>query len=475
MKIRSLAWCVLLPLFSTLSPGMSSAATLALVGGRVIQGTGAPAIEDGVVVIVDGRIASVGPRSRIAIPDGAATINVAGKTVMPGMVQGNGHVSFAGQGDHGRYWTTRLGDLYGIGARNLIDSLQQGVTTIRDTMGPVDTLVRLRQDVNTGALAGSRLFTCGTILNYGGMPPLLDELDKPGSGATHEQVEAARRALNLAVGSAAEGRALVDAYAGRGVDFIKVSAVSGTGEYPPTMPQATLAAVIDQAHRRGLRTTTHAIGAQSIIASMDAGSDAIEHPAIAGSFDLPADQQLIPQELAQRMARQHVYAVSLIVAFEVYVTYLKHPEWLDDPQRMGQVPEGMLDEGKAYVAGELAHGAGLDRWERLYAVTRENMTRLIKAGVPIAMGTDSGTRLNYHQSANHVREMEIFVELGMTPLEAITSATLRGAELLGREKDLGSLEAGKIADVIVIDGNPLENMAALRHVSMVFKDGVRYR
>ncbi len=91
------------------------------------------------------------------------------------------------------------------------------------------------------------------------------------------------------------------------------------------------------------------------------------------------------------------------------------------------------------------------------------------------MGTDRGTRLNYHQAANHIRELKIYIDLGMTNMEAITSATLRGAELLGMEKKLGSLTNGKLADIIVVEGNPLDTIESLGNVTMVFKEGKRYR
>jgi imidazolonepropionase-like amidohydrolase len=236
-----------------------------------------------------------------------------------------------------------------------------------------------------------------------------------------------------------------------------------------------LAAIIDEAHKQGLPATTHPMGTPSLAASIDAGADAIEHPAIAVALDNPPDVTFISPQLAARMAKQKVYGVSLLVALEVYATYFKNPELLDDVQRMGNVPEGMLAEGQRFVKESIAKGAGPSLWEARYANTLKNMKTLIDAGVPIVMGTDSGTRLNYHQSANHVREMEILEGLGMTPLEVITSATLRGAQLLGHDRDLGSLEPGKLADVIVVDGNPLVDMGAMRHVEMVFKAGVRYR
>lgn len=220
---------------------------------------------------------------------------------------------------------------------------------------------------------------------------------------------------------------------------------------------------------------THAMSASSVEASVEAGADAIEHPEFISGTVSGKDTVITPA-LAQNMARKNVYAIPLKVAYEVYGRYLSDPGRLMTDRNHQLVPKELLDEGKRNIAQALSANPKLaNRFLKHDALFNSNLRTLIDAKVPIAMGTDRGTRLNYHQAGNHVRELEIYTELGMSNLEAIRSATLRGAELLGVENKLGSLTKGKLADIIIVEGNPLNTIESLGDVSMVFKEGKRYR
>lgn len=448
----------------------------ALVGGRLIDGTGTEAVEDAVVVMRGGRIVAAGPAGSVEVPSGAAVIDASGKTVMPGMIEGNSHIIFDGQSNHPAYFAGRYLDYYEIGARNLNASLMQGITTSRDTMDPLEEMIRLREDVESGLIAGSRLFTSGTILNYPGVNRMFDDpTDSVFAGIPAEGVEYAKAAMVLPVRDGAHGREIVADYAERGVDFIKVSAHSGPDNEPPVLSTEALTEIVDEAHQRGLRVTTHTSSIESIVAVLDAGVDAMEHPTLVSPEEV-GPQSEFSDELVQRFVDQNVYSVSLMVVLEVYVTYMEDPSRLEDPWYIRHAPADMVQEAREWVARDLAADPdALEKQRAGYELGRLNLARLIAAGAPIAMGTDKGTRLNFHESGNHVRELEIFIELGMTPMDAIVSATRRGAELLGMEDEFGTIEAGKLADVIVVDGNPLEDIWALREVDMVFKEGVRYR
>ncbi|MCY4399296.1 MAG: amidohydrolase family protein [Gemmatimonadetes bacterium] len=463
-------------LFGCVPPGMDDDVTV-LSGGRLIDGTGAPAIEDAVVVMGGGRILAAGAAGTVEIPASAdRTIDVAGKTIMPGMIEGNSHIIFDGQSNHPAYFAGRYRDYYEIGARNLYASLMQGITTSRDTMDPLEEMIRLREDVESGVIAGSRLFTSGTILNYPGVYRMFDDpTDSVFEGIPPEGVEYAKAAMVLPVRDGTHGREIVADYAERGADFIKVSSYSGPLNEPPELSTEALTEIVEEAHARGLRVTTHTSSIESIVAVLDAGVDAMEHPTLVGQEEVGAEGEF-PDELVQRFVDQNVYSVPLMVVREVYVTYYEDPGRLDDPWFIRHAPADMVQEAREWVARDIAEGPeALEDHRAGYELGRLNLAKLIAAGAPIAMGTDKGTRLNFHESGNHVRELEIYTELGMTPMEAIVSATLRGAELLGMEDELGTIEAGKLADVIVVYGNPLENIRALREVDLVFKEGVRYR
>jgi len=169
--------------------------------------------------------------------------------------------------------------------------------------------------------------------------------------------------------------------------------------------------------------------------------------------------------------RKGVYCIPLLVAMEVYNTYAAQPERLDDTTLMKGVRPELVAEARAWARDEHATLGALAALDARYQVGRANQQKLVRAGARIAMGTDKGTRLNCHAHGNHVRELQIYTELGMTPLEAITSATLRGAELLGLGTTLGTLDVGKIADVLVVAGDPSTRIGDLEHVRMVFKGG----
>ncbi|MDE2783697.1 MAG: amidohydrolase family protein [Gemmatimonadota bacterium] len=464
------------PLFLGCAPLDTGGDATVLTGGLLIDGTGAPAVPDGVVVMRGGRITGAGAAGTVDVPAGATMIDVTGKTIMPGMIEGNSHIIFDGQSNHPAYFAGRYRDYYEIGARNLNASLMQGITTSRDTMDPLEEMIRLREDVEAGLIAGSRLFTSGTILNYPGVYRMFDDpTDSVFAGIPPEGVEYAKAAMVLPVRDGAHGREIVADYAERGADFIKVSSYSGPENIPPELSTEALTEIVDEAHARGLRVTTHTSSIESIVAVLDAGVDAMEHPTLVAEEEV-GPQGEFSDELVQRFVDQNVYSVSLMVVREVYVTYMEDPSRLEDPWYIRHAPADMVQEAREWVARDLARDPeALEKQRAGYELGRLNLAKLIAAGAPIAMGTDKGTRLNFHESGNHVRELEIFTELGMTPMEAIVSATRRGAELLGMEDEFGTIEAGKLADVIVVDGNPLEDIWALRDVDLVFKEGVRYR
>ena len=404
------------------------------------------------------------------MPDHAIQLDATGQTVIPGLIESNGHVIFSGQIDHARYFASRHDEYYAFGARNLEIALRQGITTIRDTMGPLRELVQLREDVDAGRIAGSRLFAAGPILNYQSLLDIPTEAELDPADVT-----AARNAMDLFTDFAEQGREQVRALASRGADFIKISA-EGSEERetrPYLLTTEDLKSIVEEAHALGLRTTSHALSNSGLTRSLDAGFDAIEHPEIILEKTVDGSTATIMDEVVARIVEEGVFCIPLIVAMESYIRFLQTPELLDDPQVIAELPPDMVAEARRWVSQQRPDALD-ERLER-YKATRSSLEKLISAGALIAMGTDKGTRLNYHEHANHVRELEIYIELGMSPMEAIVSASRRGAELLGVEDRIGTIEPGKQADIVIVNGDPLTDIRAIGRVSAVFKDGVRYR
>jgi len=410
----------------------------------------------------------------VEIPGGATVLDVSGQTVLPGLVEGNGHAIFGGQARHAYYFAERADDWYALGVRNLWTALMQGITSFRDTMDPLDVMVRLREDAGAGRIPAPRVFTAGTIVNYPGINYFFSAENPELAGVSEDRVRRLREAFILQVRDGEEGREVIRELARGGADFVKISVEGGPDGEPPVLPVEDLRSMVEEAHSLGLRVTTHTSSVEGVRRAVEAGVDAMEHPTLV------ADEEVgrggLPDELVERIARDQVYSIPMLVVREVYLTYLDQPELLNAPDRITGAPAELVAEGREWVAGRLQRDpSAADGYRPAYELGRADLATLIQAGAPIAMGTDKGTLLNYHESWNHIRELEIYIELGMTPMEALISATRSGAELLGVESELGTLEVGKLADVIVVDGDPLEDVRALRRVSGVFKGGVQYR
>ena len=444
----------------------------AIIGGQLIDGTGAPAVPDAVIVLENERILAAGPPGTVEVPENAEIIDASGLTLLPGLIESNSHVVFNGQIDHAAFFATRYGDYYEIGARNLFTALQQGITTIRDTLGPLDTLLELRRDVATNKIAGSQLSIAGPILNYESLLdiPTERQLDA-------RRVAAARASLDAFIDNQEQGLAAIRRLAERDVDLIKISVEGNApdGPRPVELPEDVLASMIAEARRLGLPTTSHTMTLAGLERALAAGFDAMEHPEIVFTTANSGVAVPITDDLIQRIVEDGIYSVPLLVAMEAYITFLRDPNLISDAAKIRDLPADLVQESRDWLSAQAGNPNALETRLERYAVTRDNLRRLIDAGAIIAMGTDKGTRFNFHEHANHVRELESYVELGMNPMTAIESATRRGAELLGLSAEIGTLEPGKRADLIGVAGDPLEDIRIIGNVELVFKDGRRYK
>lgn len=416
---------------------------LAIVGGFLIDGNEGKPIDDAVILVEGGRIAHVGTVSDTRVPDGAEVIDAAGYTVLPGLHDVHVHTMLIGHGVQGGYhrrYEDRLREVMAISARQL---LMAGVTSARDVGGPLDEVLWLREEVASGRLPGPRLFVSG---------PRLQKTTEGPDDRRNWSVDGAEDAR-------AKARRLIDA----GVDLIKVTQIS-------LMSPEEREAIASEARRAGVHLAGHAYSLEEHRLAAEMGLKTIEH-LVTRSGPLYLDESL-------RVISSNSIAVTATnVVMRVYEITLEYPERLDDRQLEEDLPPDLYRD----LRGSLTHPARLDFFDRAKeSFTEANWaakTRQLHGhGIRILVGTDSGTPLNFHYESTW-QEMDLLVRYGIPPMRVISAATRFPAELYGLGSELGTVEPGKWADLIVVDGNPLRDMSALRrrNVVHVIKGGVQYR
>lgn len=388
----------------------------AVVGGRIWTGTG-EVIEDGVIVVEDKKIVALGRREATPVPEGASRIDATGTTVIPGMMDMHVHLSGnsdrrkrPGNAEYLAYASVPTKTLDAL--RNAQRSLMAGFTTVRSISTADGGQIELRDFGSEGLLMISRMHVAPWWLTMTG-----------GHGDLFYPAAYERKPWDTADG--VEGvRLAVRKQIQVGADFVKVMASGGTLSHgdKPTWPNYTteeIAAAVDEAHTYDLKVAAHAHSVEGIQRSLDAGVDSIEH----GTF--------VSDEQRARMAETGVFMVPTLSISDYIVR---------EGENSGASPEH------------------LDRARRMREGRRESFVKTWQAGVKIAMGTDGGS---YTPLGDNALELELYVELGMTPAEALATATVNAAELLGRP-DLGTLEVGKTADIVCVTGDLLSDITLLR-------------
>jgi imidazolonepropionase-like amidohydrolase len=385
-----------------------------LVLGRIITAVGDEVIEDGFMEVRSGRITRVGTRAALgALPADIAVLDTAGKTIMPGLIQSHGHLSWDGIHElsfQSMYDSPEIRAYKAAG--NMLKSLRAGITLVRD-LGVHNANLFAKQAVAQGIFPGPRLLVCGeAIIQTGGHTYWVC---REASGADEMR------------------RAVRDQVKG-GADLIKIMACHDTLEFT----DAELEALIDEAHRNRLPVTAHATYDACIRRVAEFGVDCIEH---GGSMSDETIQVLLDKKLP------------IVTTFSALVMQAK-PEIA----RAFGIPEWKIAERQKAV-GDKSRFDGL--------------VRAAKAGVPIVFGTDSGSPAVEHDTI--APELDFMVEVGVCPnrLDALRSATIRAAQLSKLDSKIGSLVAGKDADFIIVDGRPDEDLFALEHVEQTYIAGKR--
>ncbi|MGH7475963.1 MAG: amidohydrolase family protein [Longimicrobiales bacterium] len=445
----SLLLCVA-PLAAQERPALSSSVrafvavdepSVALTRVRVVDGTGAPARDDQTVVVSGARIQAAGPRETTAVPAGARVLELRGHTVIPGLVALHEHTYFGG---------LRVMAPMNAGAALY---LAHGVTTAMTAGSQLPYReLNLKRSIDAGALAGPRFHVTGPYLTGGPQ--------RPGAFRIIATPEEARR--------------VVDYWAAEGATWFKV--ING--------PTDVLRAVIEAAHARGLRVTGH-LCSVTFTEAAALGIDALQHGFITNSDYVPgkrpdvcppqnmrvqADVDVASQEVRESIRRIVESGAAVVSTLGVYETFVPGRARLDpralemldaDTRREVEAVHASLAESPFVVPERLL--TKMMQWERAF----------VAAGGLLGAGSDPwGT--GFLPGFGNLRNYELLIEAGFTPEEAIRILTLNGARILGEAERIGSIVAGKAADLVVIRGDPVGTPSQIYDVTLVFRDGIGY-
>jgi imidazolonepropionase-like amidohydrolase len=413
---------------------------LALVGGMLLDGYEAPPIHHAAILIDGDRIVRVGRAAEIAIPPGYTIVDTSGRTMMPGMIELHAHLILLGHGNYGVWfpWIARqapgmLSTVMDVAARQL---LHAGVTSAVDLGAPLTESLAVRDRINKGQVPGPRMSMSGPWItrNGGGMT------DQFGG---------------IAVASTAQAAAEVEKLAAAGVDVIKAHSGLTRDDYQ---------AIADTAHKHNIRVHAHVYAEQDVRNALETGIDVLTHAGSAGTAP-PYSAQLITDIVN---AGRPVVITAAHRAW-VYPDTAAFPERLQDPQLKTDLPPAVYAEVQDSLKNWRALGY-FGRTDREMIFRARGVTQFTDSGTVLGMGTDSGTPMNFHTEALW-REAKVHVDMGMPAIKVISALTRVGANILGKQRDLGTIEPGKLADIIVLDGNPLYDITALAHVETVVKGG----
>jgi imidazolonepropionase-like amidohydrolase len=440
MKRRSILGVAgaLLALFS----GMAAAQPLAITHATIIDATGRAPIADGVIVIDEGRIVAVGPADSVRIPGNATRIDKSGKYVIPGLMDANVHLVMNFDVDTLVRFNGRYDEIAIEGAQI---ALKSGVTTVFDTWGPAPDLIAARDRIDSGKEIGTRIFLAGNIIGFDG--PISDDFHSNlkdilrmdlAEDINRRWTGGMDRSLQWM--SAAEVGKKTQAYTATGVDFLKYA--SSGHQYMEFMAFSDHAqkAIVDAGHQAGKTVQAHVTSIESTRMAMDAGADILTHCDVSPKHPLPP-------ELLAEMAAKKIHC-------------------------------SILANTKAALAAS--------NYKELFENNVVNVRNMIAAGVPLMMSTDAGIEhpipvkpLTPHDTVDprirlgegHFFAYQALEEMGIDPMKILQMTTINVATGYKKDKDLGSIEVGKRADLVILDKDPLASASNYRAIDTVIKDG----
>jgi imidazolonepropionase-like amidohydrolase len=405
----------------------ASQKTAAIRAGVLIDGTGAAPVKNAVILVQGGRIVKVGPG--LAIPANAEVIDLSAKTVLPGFIDAHTHLTTQNGSERTLDRNSATGaDFALVGAINAKRMLMAGFTTVRDLGSTGLADVAVKHAIERGDYPGPRMFVSLFIISATGGHGDPTNGDNPFIESTSPDGVA---------NGADELRAKVRWLVKYGADQIKFAATGGglsKGDRPQsqTYSEEEMRALIDEAHRLGVKVATHAHGTEGIKTAVRAGVDSVEH----GIY--------LDEEGCRLMIQHGTYFVPTLWIVDEYF----------DRYKIWNIPPYANEKISAFIP-----------------IAKKSVDMAIRMGVKIALGTDAG--VGEHALAG--KEFAAYVRHGLTPMQSIEAGTANAAKLIGDYQDFGSVEAGKFADLVAVDGDPLQDIKILQTVKFVMKEGKVYK
>jgi imidazolonepropionase-like amidohydrolase len=390
-----------------MSAGAQTGNVKAFTGATLIDGAGRAPVPNATIVVRDGRIVAAGPAGTVQVPAGAQRVALDGKTVIPGLINAHGHVN---------------------SPADLRTYAAYGVTTVFSLGDEPASVFAARAAQSTPSLDRARVFVAGPVL----APKTPDE-----------------------------ARTQVAGVADQSVDIVKIRVDDNLGTTKKMEPEVCRA-VIDEAHKRGLRVAVHLFYLADAKAVLDAGADYVAHSV--------RDVDVDPEVISKLKQRNICLSPTLMREVSTFV-YESTPPFFSDSLFLAHANrEWMTALAKPEAQQAMRASASAQRYKAGLEVAKRNVKRLSDAGVAVAMGTDTGPRGRF-QGYFELMELEQMVSAGLTPRQALAAATRDAARCMRLDRDLGTIEPGKWADFVVLDASPLDNISNVRRIASVWIAG----
>jgi len=403
-----------------------------LAGGRLIDGTGKRVIENSLVIIEGNKIVYAGENKPLEKTPESQTFDCTGKTLLPGLFDAHIHLGAA----------CTIAFIPIEDKRKLSGFLYSGVTSIFDLGAIEDWIFGLREAEQKGKIQSSRIFAVGPGFTC------------PKGHGTEYGVPMA-----LTPTTEEEARQAVQQLIPKRPDLIKIIYEKGSKIFP-SLSYELMKTIIDEAHKNDFKVVTHATTLEQAKDAVRAGTDGLAHIIVDKEVD---------EVFLKEMKKKNVFCIPTLAVFEDFSSLLDNQKFLEWHLVSKGVSHEIIEDLKEKTKLEIFPKEGLFA-KRNFSIAKTNLKKMADAGIKLALGTDAGNPVVFFGPSVH-REMELMVESGLSPLEAITAASKNAAEILGKDKILGTIERDKLADILIVEGNPLEDIKNTQNIFLVIKNG----